>query len=315
MPLDPQIKAYLDDLASKNGPPVWDIPIAEIRENTRLESSTFGVPEAVARLEDRTVPGLNERGADAFEVPIRIYAPDLPGPLGAFVFYHGGGWITGDIPTHEGICCTLANQAGCVVISVDYRRAPEHKYPIAVNDAYAATVWVCENAASLGVDPARIAVGGDSSGGNLAAAVAQMLRDNGDFRPALQVLVYPVLDYRFDTPSYRENAAGYGLTRESMQWYWQCYLAKAEDGGEPYASPLRAESLAGLPPTLIQTAEYDPLRDEGETYACRLRGDGVAVQLTRYDGMIHGFFRRGAMFDRAHEAVREVAAALRKAFS
>lgn len=314
MPLHPQVKAYLEDLARRNGPPVWDILIDQVRENTCLESATFGEPQAVGRIEDRTVPGLSGQGSNPVKIPIRIYTPNLPRPLGVFVFYHGGGWITGDIPSHEGICCELANKAGCIVVSVDYRRAPENKYPDAVNDAYAATLWVRDHAAFIGADPARIAVGGDSSGGNLAAAVAQMLRDKGGFRPVLQVLVYPVLDCRFDTPSYGENAAGFGLTREAMQWYWQCYLAKPADGEEPYASPLRAASLTDLPPALIQTAEYDPLRDEGEIYARRLREAGVPVQLTRYDGMIHGFFRRGVTFDRAHEAVAEVSAALRKAF-
>ena len=320
MPLDPQVKAYLDELASQNIPPPWEMSIEDIRQGTLDESVRMGPPQAVGRIEDRTAPGLVTDHEDDVEVPIRIYTPKVEesggeGPLAAFVFYHGGGWVTGDIPSHEGLCCRLANEAGCVVVSVDYRCAPESKYPAAVNDAFAATRWVFDNARRIGVDPARIAVGGDSAGGNLAAAVAQMLRDNHVFKPVLQVLIYPVVDYRFDRPSYIENGQAYNLTLESMRWYWDCYLAREEDGAESYASPIRAESLADLPAALVQTAEYDPLRDEGEDYARRLEQAGVVVKLTRYDGMIHGFFRRWVTFDQANTAVAEVVAALREAFS
>ena len=320
MPLDPQVKAFLDELASLDIVPLAEMSIEEIRQGTREESATLGPPEAVQRIEDRTVPGLATAGEADVEVPIRIYTPNVKGPgskgpLGALVYYHGGGWVTGDISTHEGICRRLANAAGCVVVSVGYRCAPESKYPAAVNDAFAATRWVFENAGRIGVDPRRIAVGGDSAGGNLAAAVAQMLRDKKVFEPVLQVLVYPVIDFSFDRPSYTENRDGYWLTLASVRWFWDCYLAREEDGRQPYASPIRAASLAGLPPALVQTAQYDPLRDEGEDYAQRLQEAGVAVTLTRYEGMIHGFFRRGALFDRANDAVAEVADALRQAFS
>ena len=315
MPLDPRAKAYLDDLASRNIPSLEEMTIDEIRENTRAESATLGMPEPVGRIEDMAVPRLGAEADGGGTIPIRIYAPDTEGPPGVFVFYHGGGWVMCDISTHEAICRRLAGAAGCAVVSVGYRLAPENKYPAAVNDAYAATRWVFENAGLLGVDPGLIAIGGDSAGGNLAAAVAQMCRDRGDPWPVMQVLVYPVIDYSFDTPSYHENAEGYLLTRDSMKWLWDCYLECEEDGARPYASPIRAQDLSGLAPALIQTAQYDPLRDEGEDYARRLQEAGVAVTLTRYDGMIHGFFRRGIMFDQAHVAVREVADALRKAFS
>ena len=315
MTLDPQAKTYLDNLASQNVPPFTELTIEEIRENTRLEALSLGDPQPVGRIEDRKVPRLDGQGQSSLEVPIRIYMPRAALTAGAFVFYHGGGWVTGDIASHEAICCELANTVGCVVVSVEYRRAPEHKYPAAVEDAYAATRWVHDHAEEIRVDRDRIAIGGDSSGGNLAAAVAQMLRDNHDFKPALQVLVYPVIDFRFDTPSYEENAKNYGLTREKMRWYWNCYLAREEDGAEPYASPVRAANLAGLPPALIITAQHDPLRDEGEAYARRLRQCGVEVTLSRYDGMIHGFFRREAIFDRAKEAIQEVATTLHETFS
>ena len=320
MPLDPQVKAYLDELASQDTAPLGEMSIEEIRQGMREESATLGPPEAVDRIEDRTVPGLSTAGEASVDVPIRIYTPNVKrprdeGPLGALVFYHGGGWVAGDISTHEDICCRLANAAGCVVVSVGYRLAPESKYPAAVNDAFAATRWVFENARLIGVDPERIAVGGDSAGGNLAAAVAQMLRDNNAFKPVLQVLIYPAVDFAFDRPSCIENGQGYLLTLDSLRWFWDCYLAREEDGRQPYASPIRAASLAGLPPALVQTAQYDPLRDEGEDYARRLQQAGVAVKLTRYDGMIHGYFRCGVMFDQANVAVAEVVDALREAFS
>ncbi|MEA1952264.1 MAG: alpha/beta hydrolase [Planctomycetota bacterium] len=320
MPLDPQVKAYLDELARQDIIPLAEMSIEEIRQGTRDESATLGAAETVQRIEDRMLPGIATDGESDVEIPIRIYTPVIAEPtdagmLGAFVFYHGGGWVTGDIPTHEAICCRLANAAACVVVSVGYRCAPESKYPAAVNDALAATWWVHEHAAVIGVDPERIAVGGDSAGGNLAAAVALMLRDRNLFKPALQVLIYPVIDYSFDRPSYKENRNEYSLTLDKMRWFWDCYLARPEDGSRPYASPIRAESLSGLAPALVQTAEYDPLRDEGEDYARQLREAGVPVKLTRYDGMIHGFFRRGIMIDKANLAVREVVDALRKAFS
>ncbi|MBN2292913.1 MAG: alpha/beta hydrolase [Pirellulales bacterium] len=320
MPLDPQVKAYLDELANQDVPPLSEMTIEEIRQGTRDEAVTLGAAEAVERIEDRLLPVVATADEANAEFPIRIYTPILrqsadSSLLPAFVFYHGGGWVTGDITTHEAICCRLANAAACIVVSVGYRCAPENKYPAAVNDAFAATRWVHENAAEIGVDSQHIAIGGDSAGGNLAAAVAQMLRDQDLFKPVLQVLIYPVIDYRFDRPSYIENGEGYNLTRESMEWFWDCYLAQAEDGSQSYASPIRARSLANLPPALVQTAEFDPLRDEGEDYARELQRTGVEVKLTRYNGMIHGFFRRGVMFDQANVAVDEVVDSLRKAFA
>jgi acetyl esterase len=202
-----------------------------------------------------------------------------------------------------------------VVASVDYRLAPEHRYPVAAEDSYAAFRWMLGHAASLGVDPRRIAVGGDSAGGNLATVVSLMARDRGTPLPIFQALVYPVTDSDLDTPSYRENATGYVLTREGMRWFFRHYLARGEQGREPYVAPLRAPSLTGLPPALVQTAECDPLRDEGEAYAARLRDAGVPVTLTRYAGMFHGFLRMTNILDKAKAARDEVAGALRKAFA
>jgi acetyl esterase len=221
--------------------------------------------------------------------------------------------VIGSIETHDGLCRQLANAAGCIVVSVDYRLAPEHPYPAAAEDAYAATRWVVDNARSFGGDPSRVAVGGDSAGGNLTAVVSLMARDRGGPPLVQQLLIYPVTDAPTDKGSYRSNAEGYFLTADMMQWFWRHYTGEA-GSAEPYACPLRAKSLAGLPPALVVTAEFDPLRDEGEVYAARLREAGVPVHLSRYDGMIHGFFAMSAFLDRARAAVAEAAEALRGAF-
>jgi acetyl esterase len=263
----------------------------------------------VARLEERRIAG------PAGEIGMRLYAPDAPGPLPALVFFHGGGFVIGSLDSHDGVCRELANAARCAVVSVDYRLAPEHKFPAAPEDCFAATRWVAANARALGLDPARLAVGGDSAGGCLAAVAAQLCRERGGPALRFQLLVYPVTDCRFDTPSYRENAEGYLLTRSLMQWFWNHYLQDPAEGESPLASPLRAEKLDGLPPALVLTAEYDPLRDEGEAYARRLERAGVPTTLTRYDGMFHGFFGMGAAIDRSRDAIAEAARHLRKAFA
>jgi acetyl esterase len=229
------------------------------------------------------------------------------------VYLHGGGWVVGSLETHDGVCRALASRTPCVVAAVDYRLAPEHRFPAAVEDAWAATAWVAEHAASIGGDPDRIAVGGDSAGGTLATACAIRARDHG-LRLALQLLVYPVTDHRFDTASYEECAEGYGLTRDAMRWYWAQYLGP-DDGSSPEASPLRAADLAGLAPAHVVTAEYDPLRDEAEAYAARLEEAGVPVRLDRCEGLIHGFLRMPGTIRRADAVLDDAAAALREAFA
>jgi acetyl esterase len=223
------------------------------------------------------------------------------------VYLHGGGWVLGDLDAYDGLCRTLAAKLRCVVVSVDYRLAPEHRFPNAPEDCYAAARWVAENAASLGIDPGSIAVGGDSAGGNLAAVVALMARDRGGPRIAYQILVYPVTERSFDTGSYRDNGADYFLTTDMMIHFWKEYLSGEDDAASPYASPLRAKDLKGLPPALVITAEFDPLRDEGETYAKRLEQAGVPVRVSRYDGMIHGFYAMPSVFPQALEAIEETA--------
>jgi acetyl esterase len=305
MPVDPQVRAYLDAMAAANLPPAETLTPQQAREQMIVSSAALGPSEAVHAVEDRYLAG------PSGDVPARVYRPSADRPLPALVYFHGGGWVAGSVATHDGYCRALCNASGVAIISVDYRLAPEHPFPAAIDDAFWATQSVARLAAELGLDPQRLAVGGDSAGGNLAAATAIMARDRGGPRLAMQLLIYPVIDAACDTPSYRENAEGYGLTRASMQWFWQQYAPSSKDRANPYCAPLRCAELTGLPPAVILTAEYDPLRDEAEAYAARLRAAGVHVELTRYGGMIHGFVRRLALFDQARRALVQVADALR----
>ncbi|HLI06994.1 MAG TPA: alpha/beta hydrolase [Ktedonobacteraceae bacterium] len=308
MPLDPQIQAYLDQMAAMNMPPIHTLTPEQVRMGIAMQLAMENIePEQVARVENRTIPG------PAGEIPVRIYTPQGNGPFPALVFFHGGGWVICNLDTHDGICRSLANGAGCVVVSVDYRLAPEHKFPAAPEDCYAATQWVAQNAAELNVDASHIAIGGDSAGGNLTAVVAQMARDRGGPHLVFQLLIYPATDFRMNTVSIEENATGYFLTKDDMIWFTNHYLNSEEDKTNPLASPLLASDLSGLPPALIITAQYDPLRDEGELYGQKLREAGVPVTISRYEGVIHGFF--GSIpSDRGKQAEAEASAALRMAF-
>jgi acetyl esterase/lipase len=309
MPLDPQAQRVIEAMAALNLKPVEESTPAEARESIRTRTAALGPFPDVAAVVDHRV------AVSGGEITVRAYSPDGPGPHPALVYYHGGGWVIGDLYTHDGLCRSITNAARCAVLSVDYRLAPESKYPVAVEDSYAALLWIVSNAERLGIDRRRMAVGGDSAGGNLATVMALMARDRTGPRLALQVLIYPVTDHDLDTRSYRENATGYILTREGMRWFWNHYLASEAQGREPYASPLRAASLAGLPPALVITAEYDPLCDEGEAYAARLRDAGVPVTLTRYPGMFHGFVRLTNVLDKARTALDEIASSVQKAFA
>ena len=309
MPLDPQAKAVLDQFASMGGPQLHEMSVAQARELILGMVALAGEPESIARVENRTVPG------SAGEIPVRIYTPVGTAPFPVLVYFHGGGWVIGNLDTHDGICRSLANRVGCLVVSVDYRLAPEHRFPAAPEDCYAATRWLAEHAGSLGGDKGRIAVGGDSAGGNLAAVVALMARDRGGPKLAFQLLVYPATDTDFETRSYRENSEGYFLTRADMVWFWNHYAPRDEDRRNPYAAPLRAASLRGLPPALVITAEFDPLCDDGNAYAARLREDGVPVRLSQQDGLIHGFFQMGAVIDRGRASVDEASRAVKDAFA
>lgn len=306
MPLDPQAQALLDQMAKLGVPPFHKLTVEEARRN--MAAVYRGEPQDVKRVEDRRIPG------PGGEIPVRIYTPESAPPLPLVVFFHGGGWVIGDLDSHDVLCRQIANGAGAVIVAVDYRLAPEHKYPAAAEDCYAATVWAVENAAAIGADPERVAVAGDSAGGNLAAAVPLMARDRGGPRLRYQVLAYPVTDFSFESRSYVENAEGYGLGRDSMAWFWNHYLPGEAAGADPVASPLRAKDLGGLPPALVLTAEYDPLCSEGDAYADRLREAGVPVEHRRYEGLIHGFLSRPQL-DRGQAAVREMNEALRRALA
>ena len=249
-------------------------------------------------------------------IPLRVYRPaGVPAstPLAVLVFFHGGGWVIGDLETHDVLCRQLTAGSGVSVVSVDYRLAPEHKFPAAVDDAWAATRWVVAHAGELAVDASRLAVGGDSAGGNLAAVVALLARDKGAPAIAVQVLIYPVTDLVGKTRSYRDFAEGYLLTREAMRWFIAHYLTAEAEAADWRASPIRAQSLAGLPPALIVTAGFDPLRDEGEAYAERLRDAGVRVDSVCYGGMIHGFVPMGRLLDTAGRAISLIAGSLSQA--
>jgi acetyl esterase len=231
------------------------------------------------------------------------------------VYFHGGGWVLGNIESHEGICRALANAAGVTVVSVGYRLAPEHKFPAAALDAYAALMWAAASAQELGADPTRVVVAGDSAGGNLAAVACLMARDHRGPSVAYQVLIYPVIDFNLERPSYQECAEGFFLTRAEMAWYWDHYVPSANDRRHPYASPCQSADLGGLPPALVITAEFDVLRDEGEDYAHQLQAASVPVTLRRYEGMIHGFVRRYPFFDKGKAAIEEIGREVRAATS
>jgi acetyl esterase len=307
MPIDPEVQIILDQLAAVGGPAITEQTVEQVRTMFEAMAALSADAEPVAVVEDRTIPG------PGGTIPIRVYRP-APGLLPALVYFHGGGWVIGGITTHDTTCRALANRVGCVVVSVDYRLAPEHPFPAAADDACAATVWVAEHARDLDVDPARIAVGGDSAGGNLAAVVALMARDRHGPGLAFQLLVYPVTDCGLDTASYDANAEGYLLTRDAMRWFWNHYCP-GDDRMQPYASPLQAGDVAGLPPALVITAEFDPLRDEGEAYARRLADAGVAVDCRRYDGMIHGFLGMTRVVTESKRALDDAAGVLRAALA
>ncbi|GHO90553.1 acetylhydrolase [Reticulibacter mediterranei] len=307
MPLDPQAQALLT--AAAGAPPLNTLSPAAARQFMRESLIPLGgEPEPVHMVEDREVSG--PQGT----IPVRIYTPEGQGPFPVLIFFHGGGWVIGDLDTHDAICRSLTRSAGCVTVSVDYRLAPEHKYPAARDDCYAATKWVAENARSFNGDPERLAVGGDSAGGGLAAVVTLMARDQGGPHLAYQFLIYPVTDYyKPGTPSYQENAEGYFLTRDDMIWFWDHYMS-SEEARHPYASPLRAESLHSLPPAMVITAEFDPLRDEGEQYATRLRETGISVVSIRYPGQMHLFMNMAGAIDQGKRALADVSTGLRFAF-
>jgi len=308
VPLDPQVQIILQQETERGLPPYNELSPLEARQQMLSLSPPVDPELSVRKVDDLRISGpLNE-------IPIRLYYPEGTSPYPVIVYFHGGGWVIGNLETHNAICHALAKTSGCLVAAVDYRLAPEHRYPAAIEDAYAATSWICKNADRIQADPLRMAVMGESAGGALATVVSMMARDQDDRRIALQVLVYPVTDNNFNTSSYLNYGEGYSLTRDLMIWFWNHYLGNKENAGQPYASPLRAENLSNLPDALILTAEYDPLCDEGESYAKKLQESGVNVTLTRYDGMIHGFFRMTSKLDKAKGALTQVTDEIKRIF-
>ena len=305
MTVDGETQAALDLYARAQSVPTHQLSPEEARRAYAAGPDLAGPPEPVARVWDDAIPGPQSM------LPARFYLPDVALPAPVLVYFHGGGWVCGGLQYVDAPLRSIANRAGWAIVSVDYRLAPEHPYPAATEDAYAATSWVAEQAASLGFDSGRLAVGGDSAGGNLATVVALMARDRAGPPLVFQVLVYPVTNNDFTTPSYEENAEGYLLTRDSMKWYWGHYLGEPGTGADPHASPLRA-GVTDLPPALVLTTEHDPLRDEGEAYARHLQASGVRTVLRCYEGLVHGFFRMGGAVAGAQRALDDIAEALRK---
>ena len=309
--LHPKAREFLDYIDSLNLPPPETIPLPEMR--ARYED-TFtrlgGPPPEVGRVRDVEAPG--PRGP----IPIRIYTPqDAAEPRPLFVFYHGGGWVNGSRDSYDAVCRVLTRESGCVVASVDYRRAPEHPAPEPFEDCYAATVWLAEHGAEFGADTTRLGVGGDSAGGNLAAAVALKARDAHGPRIAHQLLVYPAVMQDDSSASYEAFKDGHFLTADRIAFYYRCHVPRPELAESPYVTPYGAETLRGLPPATIVLAECDPLRDQGIAYAERLRADGVPADVRVYEGMIHAFFSFMDLFESGRTAVveagRAVGAALR----
>ncbi len=287
MPLDPEIQLMLETTGGSL-PDVRTQPLDAVR---RVYDMSAGISTIeLADISDMTIPG---PGGD---LPIRVYRPAGEGVKPALVYFHGGGWVIGSLASHDGACRRLAEVSGCVVVAVDYRLAPEHPFPAAFDDSYAATKWVVAEAASLKIDPARVGVAGDSAGANLAAAVALKARDEGGPALAVQVLIYPATRFDAETPSMIRNAEGYGLTTAAMRWFSAQYIPDPAMRQSPLASVMNAKSVAGLPQAFVVTAEFDPLCDEGEDYAKRLHDAGVPVRAIRYDGTIHGFLRFNTEF-------------------
>jgi acetyl esterase len=308
VPLDPQIQAMRDQRERDNVPPLYAMSLTEARAADLASiRAGGGEPEPVHEVANVTIAG------PAGDLPLRLYRPASERPLPTLLYFFGGGWVLGTIDTADGVARSLANSSGALVAVVGYRLAPEHPFPAAIDDCYAAVRWVAEHAEEIGADPARLAVGGDSAGGNLAAGVTLRARTGG---PALagQLLVYPNTDQLADDESMRASGDPFLFNRHSVAWYRQHYLAGPGDAASPLASPLRADSLAGLPPALVITAEYDPLRDQGEAYARRLASEGVRAELSRYPGMAHGFFTMTGTVDASRAAIEQAASRLRAWF-
>jgi acetyl esterase/lipase len=313
-PLHPQWQRMREERARAGVRPLYELPLEQARADDLASlKAAGGTPEPVAAVEERTVAG------PGGPLAVRLHRPSRAPGLPALLYLYGGGWTLGCLDTADGVARGLANAAGCAVVTVEYRHAPEHPFPAALHDCHAALLWLHSAAAGLGLDPDRLAVGGDSAGGNLSAALCLLSRDTGGPHLCHQLLVYPNTEYRpgpgQDGTDGTDGEDPLLFNRRSVDWYWSHYLAVPEDGRNPLASPLLAEDLSGLPPATVITAEYDPLRDEGERYAARLREAGVPAELHRFTGMAHGFFTMTGTLDDARTAQRLAADRLRAAFA
>ncbi|ANS31986.1 alpha/beta hydrolase (plasmid) [Rhodococcus opacus] len=295
MPVDGQVQSLLDQMREADAKPFESMTVPEARLAGWDFIALQGPPEEVASVDHRFIPGLTA------DLPVRIYYPEGKGPFPALIYLHGGGWVIGNNEVGDAVSRSLANRTGCVFIQVNYQKAPERKFPAAVDDAWVATNWVFDNAADLGVDPARIGIIGDSAGGNLAAVTALRARDESGPHLKCQVLIYPVTDGDLDKGSYEDYAEGYLLQRESMRWFYSHYLNDLAEVDDPRVSPLRASRHSDLPPAIIVTAGYDPLRDDGRLYADKLRNAGIKVKHLDYPGAIHGFFWMQGVLDVSRE--------------
>jgi acetyl esterase len=318
MGADPQMQEILDTMAMLGVPPLESLAPRQARETPTVRDAVLGVlakhqkpapVEMVGKVEHRVIPGPSPEGT-----LVRIYTPIGDGPFPVTVYYHGGGWVIANLNAYDGSARAITNQANTIVVSVAYRQAPEFKFPAAHEDAFSAYQWVTENAASMNGDPNRVAVAGESAGGNLATAAAMMAHEKGVKMPVHQLLVYPITQYGFDTPSYLANADAKPLSRPLMQWFFAQYLRTEADGQTPWISPLRAPDLSMMPPTTLITAEIDPLRSEGQEYASRLKESGVSVMHMDYPGVTHEFFGTGPVVDKANNAVEFAGSGLRSSF-
>jgi acetyl esterase len=309
MPLHAKVQALLTAQKLSGAPPLHTLTPDRARADLRAQVPAVSGPLAeVARVDDRRVAGPDPHTT----IPVRIYAPAAPGPTAGIVYFHGGGFVIGDLDTHDPLCRQIASRTGAVVCAVDYRLAPEHPFPAAVDDAIAAARWFLAHAGELGVDPSRLFVMGDSAGGTLATVTALALRDQPSPRLRGQILIYPITDHvDAGSASYEAFADGFGLTRDGMRWFLRHYLADPGDATDPRVCPLRLPTLRRLPPAFVMTAEYDVLRDEGERYAERLREEGVDVSFSRADGLHHGFIRLFGILDEPAQWIDRVAAWMR----
>jgi len=305
MPLHPQAQALCDLVNATR---------ETVAPQDRVEQTRLGWGLLLAMAGGPSEPMFAVDDRDAGGVPVRVYRPSPEVGLPVLVVLHGGGWVIGNVEQFDVIARQLAKASGAVVVSVDYRLSPEYRYPVPLDDCWHALEWTAAHATEIGADASRIAIGGDSAGANLAAVCALRARDLQTPVLALQMLVYPVCDCRFDTESYITNGEGFLLEAEQMQWFFDCYTGGNADPADGRISPLRTPDLGGVAPAVVITAEYDPLRDEGEAYVQRLREAGVPVEHRRYDGLIHGFFGLSGAFDASRDALDYVATALRRAF-